>query len=419
MQASLVNVVGSWVDGDRFWGRDQELRDLTRLIDEGQHVLLVAPRRTGKTSLMREVSRQIADRYTCLHVDLEGSHSPAEAVAEIACATWPHLSLRSRTQTVFRNALAAVKSVETLSASDLTLTFREASAGPWAEKGDALLEELGRSERPVVLFVDELPVLVCRLLKGHDDEVTPARRELADRFLSWLRRATQRRGSLRLVLSGSIGLEPVLRLGRLSATVNAFTPFSLLPWPRDSAIEFVRALAATYKVPLEPAVPERLADRLGACVPYHVQLFFLHLRQSYEQERASGRTTPCTVDEVDWTYRERMLAPGGHAELAHNEERLRMVLGVEAVLAQDLLTEAAVAQELTDEAALCLTRARAAPGRDDLAALRLTLDVLEHDGYLRAVPGRRVFDSTLLRDWWARRFGLGYVPVARRPPEGA
>ena len=43
----------------------------------------------------------------------------------------------------------------------------------------------------VVLAIDELPILVNRLLKGDTDHVTPEGRVLADTFLSWLRRNTK------------------------------------------------------------------------------------------------------------------------------------------------------------------------------------------------------------------------------------
>ncbi len=70
MIKKLVTAHGNWVDGDRFWDREGDIKAFIRRIDEGAHILLVAQRRIGKTSLMREVSRRITDRYTCLHVDL-------------------------------------------------------------------------------------------------------------------------------------------------------------------------------------------------------------------------------------------------------------------------------------------------------------------------------------------------------------
>ena len=80
-------------------------------------------------------------------------------------------------------------------------------------------------DKPVILAIDELPILVNRLLKGHDYRITPERRATAaDLFLSWLRRNGQvHRGKITLIVSGSIGLDPILSQARLSAQANIFS----------------------------------------------------------------------------------------------------------------------------------------------------------------------------------------------------
>ena len=58
--------------------------------------------------------------------------------------------------------------------------------------------------------------MVNRLLKGDDYRITPERRAEADRFMSWLRAASIRhQGKVRIVVSGSIGFEPILRQAQL------------------------------------------------------------------------------------------------------------------------------------------------------------------------------------------------------------
>ena len=82
---------GNWVVGeDQFWGKEPEIERFTELLEEGAHILLVAPRRIGKTSLMREVARRIKDRYISPQVDLQKSRSPADALVELSVATRPY-----------------------------------------------------------------------------------------------------------------------------------------------------------------------------------------------------------------------------------------------------------------------------------------------------------------------------------------
>ena len=89
----LKRTVGNYVTGDRFFGRDVELELFEESLDNGDHLLLVAQRRMGKTSLMHEVARRIASRYICLHIDLQDALNAADAIAELSVATRKHRSL--------------------------------------------------------------------------------------------------------------------------------------------------------------------------------------------------------------------------------------------------------------------------------------------------------------------------------------
>ena len=76
----------NWVDGDRFFDREAELESLRERVQDGTHTLLTAQRRMGKTSLVRELLRQLREEgeFETLFVDLEGADNAADAVAEIA-----------------------------------------------------------------------------------------------------------------------------------------------------------------------------------------------------------------------------------------------------------------------------------------------------------------------------------------------
>ncbi len=48
----MKNCVGQAVRGDNFWNRENELEDIWEKISTGSNILLSAPRRVGKTSIM-------------------------------------------------------------------------------------------------------------------------------------------------------------------------------------------------------------------------------------------------------------------------------------------------------------------------------------------------------------------------------
>jgi uncharacterized protein len=272
----LIKTVGSYVEGDRFWGRERELTLFIEDLDAGANILLVAQRRIGKTSLMHQVSLQIQDRYLCLHVDLEQSSSAADAIAELSAATRQDAKLWDKTKKIFGNILQSIDKVDSLQVAGLKIALRGGlTGGDWQDKGDRLLEALANADRPVVIFFDEVPILVSRLLKGEDFVITPERRRQVDEFMSWLRANSQKyQGKVRMVLTGSIGLEPILRQAGLSATINHLAPFELGYWSAETARGCLAALAQNYGVNFEPGAIDHILENLGVLVPYHVQMFF-------------------------------------------------------------------------------------------------------------------------------------------------
>ena len=415
MEQKLKRAHGNYVVGERFWGRDRELELFIESLNEGAHLLLVAQRRMGKTSLMREAARRLEGQYFCIHADLQKARSAADAIVELSVATRPYASLWERTKDIFSNIIDQVSGrIESLQVDEVRVTLRSGlTGGDWQGKGDQLFAALAEADKPVAVFLDEVPLLVNRMLKGSDYKITPERIEQTDAFMSWLRENSIRhKERVRLVVAGSIGLEPILRQAGLSATVNTLTPFELGPWSDATAAGCLEALARQYGVPFQPEALTEVVSRLGVCIPHHVQMFFDHI---YQVRKLHG-FNQVTTEVVAQVYQERMLSIRGHAELSHMEERLRMVLGPEThPLALELLTTAAVEGLLTPEDAelLCREHRPEDPHRAD--TLREVLGILEHDGFLlRDDEHAYRFDSRLLKDWWAARFGFVFVrPSAR------
>lgn len=413
----LKQAHGNWVAGeDRFWNREKETDLFIEYLDEGASIHMIAQRRIGKTSLMQEVARRIEDRYICLPLDLQTAHTAEDLIAKLSATTLPYQSLWQKTKAVFSNTLGSVTdNVESLQIEQVvTLKIREGlMQGNWQEKGNRLLDALAASETPVVVFMDEVPVLVNRILKGPDYQMTPDRIEAADALMSWLRdNSIRHRGAVRFVVTGSIGFEPILRQAGLSATINNLKPFHLEPWSPDVAMGCLRALANQYDVDYDPGACERMVERLGSCIPHHVQMFFGHI---YETCRKRGDMT-CTIDDVDHVYEKRMLSTKGHAELSTFEERLEMMVGKDVLpYVLDLLTEAAVEGQLTPEAIGLFRKDHDLDNAEGERRTREVLDIREHDGYLKPRPEGYIFVSHLLRDWWKRRFGsFGFVVASER-----
>jgi len=351
-----------------------------------------------------------------LFIDVQDCSTPEEVIVAISMATKAYRNLWQKTIEVFKHFLDRILDrIDTVGNDVLTLKLREGVAGDWQGKGAYVLEQLASADLPVIVFIDELPVMINRLLRPENYEMTNESRRATDVFMSWLRLETGKyQENIRWVICGSIGLEPILSQGNLASTIAHLRPYPVAPWSDSVASGCLEALASNYELILDQDTRHEMLRLLGCNIPHYVQMFFGYVLD-YCRSRKIKKPTP---DDVRRVYEEFMLSTRGHAELADLEERLRRVLGNElATLALDLLTEAAVVGHLTSETADLLAKSNAdyIKHQDIHSALRTVLGVLEHDGYIKSVGSDRYeFISKLVRDWWKRRFQFVYIPVSKR-----
>lgn len=409
----LKKTVGNWVDRDRFFDRESDITALKQHVSEGTHTLLVGQRRMGKTSLVRELLRRLRDTpgIKTAFVDLEDARDPADAIVAISLASQRLQSMLRRAGELTKAPLRRFRNVQLVAQhEDLRFQLRaDINSGTWKSKGDLLMQDLARGNGKVVLAIDESSILVNRILKGRDYRMPPKNIEAADEFLSWLRRNAQvHRDCLCLIISGSVGIAPILKQAGLSAAMNVFSAYELKPWSESTASDCLGELAANYGIKNPVAVREAVCRRLRCCIPHHVQQFFDAL---HRQMRLAGRTD-ATLQDADTAYRGDMLGVRGQIDMDHYEERLKLVLGTDAYrVALELLVQAA-SEESLHPASIETYKSKLEISRDAGAvAVSFVLEVLVQDGYFTREGEEFRFASGLLEDWQRSRSGLPIAPL--------
>ena len=231
---------------------------------------------------------------------------------------------------------------------------------------------------------------------------------------AWLRRnAQEHRGRIVLIVSGSVGLEPILHQAHLSAHANILSPLDLKPWSEKTALDCLAALAQESAIKLPLRIRKDICRRLRCLVPHHVQRFFDSVD---EHLPSAGKRRQASLEDIQHVYENEMLGARGQSDLDHYENRLKIVLGPESYRdALDLLTEAAVNDGVLTHVAIAryakFFRARTTA---EPVSIDDVLRVLEHDGYLKSHGNDYRFVSGLLEDWWRARHGRHFVPFRRR-----
>ena len=191
----MRNVTGAPVTGDDLFGRRVEIDQLWTRLERDEHLLMLAPRRVGKTSLMLELERDPRVGWDVVYIDVEAAEGAADLFAEIEAELLQHPRYRARFTSAWsqaKRALASIKQVKVLK-----LEIKRTVGRDWARAADRLERQLERQPdgRHLLIVIDELPILIARMLRSADRaEEVPL---LLAKLRQW-RQAPRLRGKSRL-----------------------------------------------------------------------------------------------------------------------------------------------------------------------------------------------------------------------------
>jgi hypothetical protein len=284
---------GQAVDGRDLVGRQADLEALRNHLHRGS-VHLKAPRRYGKTSVLRQLKKELdAAGEACLYIEvspeptaawflaslvaeaMEGPHCRAALCAIEELADWPDIGANPR-----QKSLASREFADRLGSNVRNL-------------GQRILEALGASG--AILLVDEFSVFLRSALGKHREDM-----EMISEILAASRRSEN---PVRQVLAGSAGLNVFLNFYELKEQFKDLKDVALGPLEREWAMVLAEELLyGAHHIPTAEVVDEILTQ-VGAPVP-----FFIHELVHVICERVDEEVT---VEAVRQAYRDGLLGSRG------------------------------------------------------------------------------------------------------------
>lgn len=382
----MDNIAGSPVEGENFFGRNDIAQHLRQILDHDD-ILLLGPRRIGKTSLARAVMAitrkdgwKAIEIVVASCIDEKGFLDKLEgelkkAIDSRAGKLWDGVrekfgALGKRIKSLKFGGFGATAEVG-LAGSD---------ADDWITVGNELLALLGELDDRWLIYVDELPIMLFNIIR--QDQTGGVLR--VRRFLDWFRndvRALAGAGKVRWLISGSVGLDTLVQEHGMADTINSLNHQNLPPFTDPLACQLIRELATSYKITLDDNAVRQLVDAVSWPQPYYLQIAFQQLRSLIA---ASPATPPQDLIE---TAIDQIIQPGVGADndFHHWEKRLDMQLAPPlAALAKALLAQSAARPGGTRAENLLDTVQQRHPGASDDEARALFVrlrDILLRDAY--------------------------------------
>jgi hypothetical protein len=406
----LDNIAGPPVEGEDFFGREGEVSSLWKLL-QNHDVLLLGPRRVGKTSVARELMKVgVGNDWHVMEVNIASCIDEQAFVEKLVKCLEVHqkswaAQVVSKLGSRLSDFLLRLRRVKVAmhGTGSVALDLNAEQREEWTDLASDILRLMGDVRERWLIYIDELPVFLFSLIAG--DPASGVRR--VRRFLDWFRndvRAMPECSQVRWLVTGSVGLDTLVQRHRMAATINSMRHETLGPFSDLVAQRMVGKLASSYGLALSPVDTATFVRAIQWPQPYYIQLVFNYLRQRVQATgRAPGELIAAAI--------ECAVQPDTDNDFHHWEERLITQLGkVDAYRAIALLTLAAQKQAGVQPETLLAELQRHMSDytpdeqREKFIELR---DILQRDAYWwpDETSGQRRyrFRLELLRLWWVRR----------------
>ena len=401
MSKKLTNRVGPPVTGKDFFGRERFVDLVWEKLLHG-NILLAAPRRFGKTSVMYRLMDEPRFESKIVHADLESVTEAADMIVLL-------LEELAKDES-FDNSVGKIgfvekgwkffrKNFEELDLHFAKVKLREEIRVDWQAKGKEIFQKIAELDSTVIFILDEFPMMLDAMLK-HD------RRDEAKTLLRWfrsLRISPELREKIRFVIAGSIGIDHVLnRLDEINS-INDFEKLKLEPFSTKIAKQFLDELCAAHSLPLSDEVKAKMLESIGTPIPYFIQILFSEVYKTHFQDEEE-----ITVETIEKIYRDKVLGVDCKTYFEYYYGRLRLYYEPdEEKAARGILREIAVKGDLKKTTCYQIFK-KAVGNKADLERFGGLMTELENDFYVtyKHENDSYEFSSKILKDWWLRNYGM-------------
>jgi hypothetical protein len=404
----LRNMVGPPARGEDFFDREEIIELIWDRL-EVNNILLAAPRRFGKTSVMYRLIDYPKEGWKPVHVDAESISHPVKFIIAVLDSLMADSGIRNylvaswkKTKGWMRNLIEEIDLKAPFDV-DVKVRLRKAVEPDWRERGKELFKTLKSYDagKKLLLIIDELPVMLY-LFQDNDTPLSQIKE-----FLYWFRELRINPDicstNCRFLVGGSIGIDTYLsRINALPA-INDFEKVAIGELDGKNALRLVEQLLESRNIKLSRASKREILNMIGSPIPYFIQVFVNEIANELTQR--PDITGPKRLQEI---YQDRVLGASQRSYFQYYYDRLRYYDKIEENAAKELLKQLALAYPTGIEKSTLFSTYKKASGKsgnkEDFS--RLLAD-LENDFYIKfSEGGSYVFASKILCDWWRRYYAF-------------
>jgi len=380
----MRNQVGNPARGEDFFIRRSLIDKAWDFIESGRHILLVAPRRVGKTSLMFHLLDNPKDKYPFLYLITESINNENEFFRRIVNKILKTDLVKNsqKIMTFLEKNMPSIKKV-----GPDGIEFGVQDEHNYLEILIRILKSISSEGKRLIIMLDEFPETLENIIA--DDGEGAGRHFLQSN--RELRQDPELTGYIQFIYTGSIGLENVA--SRLNSIKNIIdlSRLPILPLSAEEAKTFIKLLLKNVPFTLSDSLTNYILEKIEWLIPFYIQLIFEKLTYLHRDEKAET----ITEEMIDRSFNE-MLKERNHFEHWHTRLRASFkgndynflketlnIISENNIISAGEITNLAVKYRLEETY------------KDHLGSL-------VYDGYINNNDDRDVYryNTPVLRMWW-------------------
>lgn len=377
--------VGNPAVSKDFANREREVNTIMNALKK-DNILLIAPRRYGKTSVMRRIQTLLGkDGYTVIFIDVHDVYTPQQFVIELAMGVFDMAKdKKSFVEKMKQFFSQKLKDLEfEISIGGLKVKFKrllkEEIERNWKEEGRTVFMFIQSYFDNLVFVIDEFSECVHNMSKNEEVE----------QFLKWLRSMRAREDTLRFILGGSVSIDRVVKKVTALSAINDFRRVLLGGFDREAALCVVKKVFDEEMWEYTDEIGEKIVECIGVpSVPYFLSVFL-----SMIQEEGAENVHESFIEEI---HNNSLMGAKGKHYFDYYVQRLKIYYEEERA-AKVLLKELCQTGSISMDAAFNIFSE--VTNKDYESFLDLISD-LENDFYVNQTGDTLQFSSKVLRDWW-------------------
>ncbi len=376
-------IIGAKATGDYYFKRDLIENNIWREIEKGNHILISAPRRIGKTSIMISLTNNSKNNYKLLFKNIQGIKTEEQLYQEIYRLILQCLSKFDSNKKQIKDYFNK-KGISEISLNSLKFDSKNLD---YVKEINTIIPKLDKRGEKIILLLDELPEVLHTLYKaGKNNSATSILRNL--RY--W--RQEEKFSSLKFILAGSIGIHHIInKVEGRSKDINDIKIVNCPSLTEEQFEKYLNWVIEDASIEFNNESIQHFKQKIQYFVPYFINLML----DEIDKSAYLTKVKKISNSDIDIAFN-KVLKNTSHFEDWKN--RLKEYLGKgDYNFANLVLTHIAHKDKITKQKLynIAVTLERA----DDY--MNLIFD-LERDGYIQEIEDKYQFVSPFLKAYWKK-----------------